>query len=644
MKLSELYQRKRKGYGALTHNATERRAILRRTVDLSLFAGMDPTLPASAVRDKLPETVLLALLTGKISADEIRQAIMAKSAPYGRPVNLNAGNIIDAVAAGFYDHIELATKEEEEESNMDFDTSTRIISSVLQVLVQHTDEVGTRAQTIKSLLETDTLNEALINCGMDEAARTAAKAYVNLKLDGDEGDAFIHSIYDTKVGDEQIAKIVTEALGGKKDNDTPDTKSEEVEISITLKPEFKQLVDMALSQATGGAYGSMDKIIDLLKEAHKARSEAERQAKRLSERLRQVATTPTGKVMGGGQKAETAVSAVPPEMWASFPSGEVGKARAMDLFLSPTGKKSKTLDFDVPFFTWDFDHPLVPKINPDYQFKPGQLLMFLWGLNNRKNIWLHGHTGTGKTTFVEQVCARLGWPFMRVNLDSEITRLDLIGRDVLSSDDKGGTKSHFVEGILPQAMQLQGMGAVLCCDEISFGRPDVMYVFQRVLEEKGLLLNEDGGRLIPPGPWFRIVATDNTRGQGDELGAYAGARPQSAAFLDRFTCWIEFKYMDKKDEAMLIQSVVPTLSAKEAEQIAAFAFEVRKAFGNGEIFQTVSPRGTQSFGEAFAFFNSIVANPRMAIDLAADCCVLAKASEQDRQVIKGLYDRTFGAM
>ena len=248
--------------------------------------------------------------------------------------------------------------------------------------------------------------------------------------------------------------------------------------------------------------------------------------------------------------------------------------------------------FDVPVYDYGGKkHADVPEIDPDYEFDMKVLGPLLWGLVNNKPVYIQGHTGTGKTSIVHQVAARLGWPIVRVNMDSEMSRMDFIGRDVLTQEN-GTTVSKFVEGILPQAMQ---QGCILEADEVDFGRSDIMYAFQSVLENGGSLrITEDGGRVIQPHDMFRIVATANTKGQGDETGCYQGARVQSQAFLDRFQVWVTQEYLNPEKEHKIIKKKVPAIGEKPLTQLIRVAGEIRKAFMQGEVLTTVSPRGLET--------------------------------------------------
>jgi cobaltochelatase CobS len=300
-------------------------------------------------------------------------------------------------------------------------------------------------------------------------------------------------------------------------------------------------------------------------------------------------------------------------------------------------RKRESLDFEVPYFDWNTPHPMVPEVDADYIFRPDPTLKALMGLVKGVNTYAVGHTGSGKTTLFLQLAARMQWPVIRVNFDSEITRLDLIGRDVLRSDPATGvTVSEFIEGVLPTAI---AGPFILLCDEVDRVRPEVSYVFQRALEDQGILLNEDGGRLVSPHDWHRIVATANTVGQGDEFGLYQGARHQSQAFLDRFANWIEIGYLSKKDETKLLKSKAPGIDESASNTIMDYVAEHRAAFVNAEILQPISARGIEQLGVQYVSYKSLLSNESKAMKMAFDSVVLVRGSATDRAVMTGLFDR-----
>lgn len=330
------------------------------------------------------------------------------------------------------------------------------------------------------------------------------------------------------------------------------------------------------------------------------------------------------------------ITNIPENTESSIPEGDMVLKNAKTLF----GLNRKVLDFDVPTFEWKHPHPHVPEANPNYIFKEELLMPVLWALATNKKAWLSGHTGTGKSTLIKEVCARLNWPMLRVNFDSEITRMDLIGRDVLEDKD-GVTVSRFVDGILPTA--LSGP-YVLLCDEVDFIRPDIAYVFQRALEDEGLLIAEDGGRVIHPHPFSRIVATGNTKGQGDEIGIYQGARSQSVAFLDRFTAWLEVGYLSTEEETELLAASVPTLTQVERDAVIRYVKEHRNAFTGGEIMLPISPRGLIALGQAYSMYLSKLntgtkETKAKCFKSAMNLVILARANSTDKSILSGIVDR-----
>ena len=320
----------------------------------------------------------------------------------------------------------------------------------------------------------------------------------------------------------------------------------------------------------------------------------------------------------------------------TIPSGKLITVNAADAFKLTRGRKQ--FGFKIPMWQWDSPHPHVPEIDENYVFRPFELLRVLYAIMTNQRCYLHGHTGSGKTTLVEQVAAHLNWPFMRVNFDSEITRMDLIGRDVLTNEG-GVTSSKFVDGILPQMMSGPYIG---CLDEIDFVRPDIAYVLQRAAEGNGLMLTEDGGRMVKPHKLFRMFATGNTVGQGDEFGMYQGARPQSMAFLDRFTVWVKVDYLKPADRLKLIKSRLPKLAEDQATRLNNYVTEHLEAFTKSKVMQPISPRGFLSLGQAMCAYLSFIDDEKRAVEEAISTTILDRASTNDRAVLKAISQRVWG--
>lgn len=306
----------------------------------------------------------------------------------------------------------------------------------------------------------------------------------------------------------------------------------------------------------------------------------------------------------------------------TIPEGEVKWVPASEVF-----DTKLSVDFSIPVWTWEGVHPLVPQEDEHYIFRAEELEACLYAIISNQRSYFHGHTGTGKTTLIEQVAARLNYPFVRINFDSEISRMDLIGRDILRTED-GHSVSEFIDGILPKAMSTP---CLMCCDEIDFVRPDVAYVLQSALEGNGLRITEDGDRFVTPHSMFRMFATGNTVGQGDEDGLYQGARPQSSALLDRFTIWRNVDYLSEKDREALVSRHVPSLSSKDTKELMGYITDHIAAFTETKVMQPISPRGMLAIAKATVVFGDL----RKALTM----CVLDRASKDDRATLLGIVDR-----
>ena len=246
----------------------------------------------------------------------------------------------------------------------------------------------------------------------------------------------------------------------------------------------------------------------------------------------------------------------------------------------------------------------------------------------------HGQDHTGRASVGTSTA-----PLFRLNLDSDITRGELLA-EVLRTDADGHTVTEFVEGIIPMAMQ-QPCGLLL--DEIDASRPDLGFVLQRLTEGKGFMLLEDGGRTIAPHQHFRMFATANTNGRGDETGLYSGTRALGTAFVNRFKPYLEVDYMSEDEEAQLIQEKVPAIDAKDARSIASYATEHRVAFKQADVTLACSPRDTLSFALAAVEYQRSFGDKSGFLKLAFKHSILNAADSDDRQVLEGLAERVFTA-
>ncbi|WP_292532046.1 cobaltochelatase subunit CobS [Methylocystis sp.] len=290
-------------------------------------------------------------------------------------------------------------------------------------------------------------------------------------------------------------------------------------------------------------------------------------------------------------------------------------------------------DMEVPAFSERNEH--VPDLDPDYLFDRQTTLAVLAGFAKNRRVMVTGYHGTGKSTHIEQVASRLNWPFVRVNLDSHISRIDLVGKDAIVLKD-GKQVTEFRDGILPWAVQ---HNIALCFDEYDAGRPDVMFVIQRVLEVSGRLTLLDQNRVIRPHPAFRLFATANTVGLGDTSGLYHGTQQINQAQMDRWSIVATLNYLPHDAETNIVLAKVKSYGAsKEGRDIANKMVRVadltRNAFMAGDLSTVMSPRTVITWAENAEIFGDIGFAFRMTF--------LNKCDELERPLVAEFYQRCFG--
>ena len=290
------------------------------------------------------------------------------------------------------------------------------------------------------------------------------------------------------------------------------------------------------------------------------------------------------------------------------------------------------VDMTIPAFSKASDY--VPKTDPNYQFDHDTTIAILAGFAHNRRVMVQGYHGTGKSTHIEQVAARLNWPCIRVNLDSHISRIDLIGKDAIVLRD-GKQVTEFREGILPWALQNQ---VALVFDEYDAGRADVMFVIQRVLEVDGKLTLLDSNKVIRPNPHFRLFATANTVGLGDTTGLYHGTQQINQGQMDRWSIVSSLNYLPHEDEVGIVLAKVPQYANKNGtEQIVAMvrmADLTRKGFMAGDLSTVMSPRTVITWAENAAIFGDMT--------LAFRLTFLNKCDEVERPTVAEYYQRCFG--
>jgi cobaltochelatase CobS len=289
------------------------------------------------------------------------------------------------------------------------------------------------------------------------------------------------------------------------------------------------------------------------------------------------------------------------------------------------------VDLKVPAFSNGNDY--VPALDSAYKFDKNTTLAILAGFSHNRRVMIQGYHGSGKSTHIEQVASRLNWPCVRVNLDSHISRIDLLGKDAIVLQD-GKQITEFKEGILPWA--LQGPTA-LVFDEYDAGRPDVMFVIQRVLEVEGKLTLLDQNKVITPHPSFRLFATANTVGLGDTTGLYHGTQQINQGQMDRWHIVSTLNYLDPELELRVILSKIPSMDTKdgivEATNMISVANLSRQGFANGDISTLMSPRTVISWAENNQIFQDL--------NKSFEITFLNKCDETEKSIIAEYYQRCF---
>ncbi len=290
-------------------------------------------------------------------------------------------------------------------------------------------------------------------------------------------------------------------------------------------------------------------------------------------------------------------------------------------------------DFTVPAFSKRNDY--VPPIDEDYRFDPETTLAILAGFAHNRRVMIQGYHGTGKSTHIEQVAARLNWPCIRVNLDSHISRIDLVGKDAIVIED-GKQVTSFKEGILPWALQHP---TCIVFDEYDAGRPDVMFVIQRVLEVEGKLTLLDQNKVITPHPWFRLFSTTNTVGLGDTTGMYHGTQQINHGQMDRWNIVATLNYLPHDVEVDIVYGKARSWQDKEEGRstignMVGVADLTRKGFVNGDVSVVMSPRTVLTWAENAEIFDDIAFGFRVTF--------LNKCDELERSIIAEYYQRCMG--
>jgi len=297
-------------------------------------------------------------------------------------------------------------------------------------------------------------------------------------------------------------------------------------------------------------------------------------------------------------------------------------------------KQTFGIDTDMEIDAFSKKNEFVPKIDQDYKFDRDTTLAILSGFAFNKRVLIQGYHGTGKSTHIEQVAARLNWPCVRVNLDSHVSRIDLIGKDAIVLKD-GKQVTEFKEGILPWSIQNP---VALVFDEYDAGRPDVMFVIQRVLESEGNFTLLDKNKVISQHDYFRMFATTNTIGLGDTTGLYHGTQQINQGQMDRWNIVSTLNYLPFEKELEIILAKNKNYNSKEGKEKISNMVKVadltRKGFINGDISTVMSPRTVLHWAENTKIFNDHGYAFRLTF--------LNKCDDMEKKIISEYYQRCFG--
>ena len=298
---------------------------------------------------------------------------------------------------------------------------------------------------------------------------------------------------------------------------------------------------------------------------------------------------------------------------------DVAKVFSIDSDLTVKGFKDRT--------DW------VPEIDNSYVFDKETTLSILAGFEHNRRVMVQGFHGTGKSTHIEQIAARLNWPCVRINLDSHISRIDLLGKDAIKLND-GKQVTEFQEGLLPWSIQNP---VALVFDEYDAGRPDVMFVIQRILEVDGKLTLLDQNKILEPNSSFRLFATTNTVGLGDMTGLYHGTQQINQGQMDRWHILATLNYLDPEQEFKVVMSKLSGLKGVKNQEIVKNMIKLanltRVGFSNGDISTLMSPRTVISWGQNFKIFKDIVSSFKLTF--------LNKCDEVERSIISEYFQRCF---
>lgn len=462
-----------------------------------------------------------------------------------------------------------------------------------------------RASSIETLLRAVGEAESTV------AAQSKAKAW---------GEAKLKSYRD---GDVESAEAMEFEIPAFKPSGMTDLKAEDKNLAGVL--------DTLLSQATGGSIKTFAEIVAALNEAETLAGKKAAELRQLSRDVKAAAPKKKISVSAGGDSGSDDASFMPFDC-------EIVMRKASEVFTDAFGMSSPILDFEIPTIEWAEKHPDVPAADASFRFYAPVLADALDSLVNNEICWLYGESGCGKSEFWMQVAARIGFPVFRLNMDSHLSRADLVGTNRLLPGANGQPEMRFVEGLVPRAMRVPSITLI---DEMDLGDPEVMPVLQPVLEGHGIRLLEDGGRYVAPHEWARIAVTANTIGLGSQNMMYINAHEQSAATRDRIARYVEMPYLPPDKELEVVMARVPEAVEDFARKVIQLAGKVRDGYRLSEIHQVFSTRTVLRAVRRHAKFAPLYGDEDKAIHTTLEVTVLNRCDPHSRSVVKGLIDNIF---
>ncbi len=424
----------------------------------------------------------------------------------------------------------------------------------------------------------------------------------------------------------------------------PENAEKHAEITIGEFPSFKpsglsavafsggmsKVLDALLANATEKALSSVSEIVDALKGAE-ARAMENAKAMRQTEREMRMAMPKKRIAIASGERDDE-------DLDDGSLDCEIVMRRAVDVFPDAFGNQSPILDFDIPTLEWDTPNPDVPEIDRSFRFFAPALADCLDCLVANEIPWMSGESGCGKSEFFLQIAARTGFPCFRMNMDSHLSRGDIVGTNRLVPGPTGAPIMKFIEGLVPRALRRP---SILLIDEMDCGDPEIMPVLQPVLEGRGVRLLEDGGRYVTPHEWSRIAVTANTIGLGSSNQMYLNVHEQSQATRDRISRFIRMGYLPADKELEVVMTRIPDADEDFAKQVIALAGKVREGYSLGEVHQVFSTRTVLRAVRRHAKFLPLYGDEHRAVHSTLEVTILNRCDDDSRAVVKGAIDAIF---